>query len=1052
MTTASSLLRRCLPLACLTTPVWAMPFQNPAVIDAVTSPRDWLVVADLNADSHPDILCAAPGQGLRWWKNDGNNSFSPQPDITIAGGAAVTALARNLDRDNDLDLIVLVDPGNAPGRLHILKFTPNSGFVQTSQIQLSGKLIPGSHPLAADVDHDGDIDILQAHQDAAQTAGNDPLSLALNDGTGSFAAPTTVTSALNWPTALAWHDADENGLPDLIVATTGLSQIRVYRDFAPGAGLLVADLVASPPTGIQELIGLGAGSIAVRYDGPTNAADAGIQSRLSFEGLLDWTGDIVDAASPGIISMDKVAVPESSSTNLSYITKDPVTQNRSLHYARIQRTVSTATLGATTARAVRGADLDHDGDCDLVLLRDADIAVMINTSIRPTTELTSEPISLTLPHPPVDVLVAADVLPAPGVELVGALTAEGSLRVFAFDSRQPLPGVLITTAAPGVTALKSGDLDNDGDIDLVFNAPDDSRVKWLRNNGNGTFSGPSTIIAVAGPGPLDVGDVDRDGDLDVAMAFQDGSLVVARNNGANPPAWALESAGSTGLPALDLRMADIIPGQRSELLVQTFAFGNPSNISTLRLIRHLLLPSPDWYSLTLATGIASNRGIAVADVEPDGDLDVIAGPGATPGVYLNDGNGVLGSPIPSSLPSFTATRRLYALDLDLNGSMEILAATSAALLAGTATEAGLASPIPVGADFSGKQVRDVVPVSLFSENDFLVVSEAATPALHLVRNNRRTITRSVTPAGSPPDLRGGKAVVFAVALGSQAPQGGPTTSLQNLVFHASTTGGSPLESDIFTQVVTAVDVWRDNGTPGTLDPADTLLSTQDSSLNGTGPLSLSLIGESLAPQETRRWLVSFHLAPNPVPGLDQLKLTWGGDTLRLTAFVTGDIGASGAIDAVTLPVERLLQLASMTPVQAWRYSWWGTPDNAGAGADAQDPDADATSNLVEYALGSNPLTADASPLTPFIDAAGRQSVTVSLAEPPRPDVTVILEDTPSLLTGSWTPFATRQGAGAWSGPAVVTPGAANNGRIPISFADPPPFAVPGRFVRLRAAP
>ena len=1049
--TASFLSKQCLLLASLSATAWSLPFKNPAVVDSVASPRDWLVVADLNADSHPDLLCAAPGQGLRWWKNNGTGAFTLQPDITLTATPPVAVLACNLDRDNDLDLIVQVDPGNAQGRLLILKYTPNSGFVQTSEILLGGRFIPGSRPLAADVDSDGDLDILQAHQDAAQTAGNDPLSLLLNDGTGSFAAPTTVTAALNWPTALAWHDADENGVPDLIVATTGVSQIRVYSDYSPGAGLLVADLVSSPPAGIQEIIGLGTGSIAVRYDGPTNGADAGIESRLSFEGLLDWTGSIANPSAPGIISMDLVAVPEAATTDLAYITKDPVSQARQLKYARIQRTTSTATLGSTTARAVRSADLDHDWDTDLVLLRDSDIAVLTNESIRPSTELTSDTISLSLPHPPVDILLAADVLPAPGIELVGAVTTEGSLRVFAFDGRQPLPGTLITTAAPGVNALKSGDLDNDGDIDLVFNAPDDSRVKWLRNNGDGTFTGPSTIIAQPSPGPLDVGDVDRDGDLDVAMAFQDGGIAIARNNGANPPGWAFESGGDTGLPALDIRIADIIPGQRAELLVETFAFGNPNNVTTLRLIRHLLLPSPDWYSTTVASGIATNRGIAVADVEPDGDLDVITGPGSTPGLFLNDGNGVLAPPIPSPLPAFTGTRRLWALDLDLNGSPEILGATSNGLLAGTVTENGISSAIPVGADFTGKLVRDVVPLSIYTENDFLAVSEASTPAIHLVRNNRRSITRTVTPAGTPPDLRGGKAVVFAVTLESQAPQGGPTTAIGSLSIHPTTMAGTALDSQTFTKIVTAVDVWRDNGTPGTLDPADVLLSTQDSELNGIGPLMISMTGESLAPQESRRWLIGFHLAPDPVPGLDQIKLYWGGDNQRLSASVLGDLGTGFILDAVTPPVERVLSLASMTPLQAWRFSWWGTPDNAGPAADSHDADADGCPNLVEYALGSNPLSADPSPLTPFIDAAGRQAVTVFLADPPRTDVTITLEESPNLVTGSWTSFASRQGAGAWSGPAVVTPGSAANGRVPVNFADPPPFASPGRFVRLRAS-
>jgi hypothetical protein len=97
--------------------VAAMPFKAAVVIDEVTSPREWLVVEDLNGDARPDILCAAPGGGLRWWRNEGAGSFTQQTDIPLTGGSPVCVLPRNLDRDADMDLIVLIDPGNAAGKI-----------------------------------------------------------------------------------------------------------------------------------------------------------------------------------------------------------------------------------------------------------------------------------------------------------------------------------------------------------------------------------------------------------------------------------------------------------------------------------------------------------------------------------------------------------------------------------------------------------------------------------------------------------------------------------------------------------------------------------------------------------------------------------------------------------------------------------------------------------------------------------------------------------------------------------------------------------------------
>lgn len=57
--------------------------------------------------------------------------------------------------------------------------------------------------------------------------------------------------------------------------------------------------------------------------------------------------------------------------------------------------------------------------------------------------------------------------------------------------------------------------------------------------------------------------------------------------------------------------------------------------------------------------------------------------------------------------------------------------------------------------------------------------------------------------------------------------------------------------------------------------------------------------------------------------------------------------------------------ASATPLSAlasWRQTHFGSPANSGNGADAADADGDGLANLVEYALGTLPMTVNSSPL------------------------------------------------------------------------------------------
>jgi fibronectin type 3 domain-containing protein len=54
---------------------------------------------------------------------------------------------------------------------------------------------------------------------------------------------------------------------------------------------------------------------------------------------------------------------------------------------------------------------------------------------------------------------------------------------------------------------------------------------------------------------------------------------------------------------------------------------------------------------------------------------------------------------------------------------------------------------------------------------------------------------------------------------------------------------------------------------------------------------------------------------------------------------------------------------STTALQTWRQANFGTTANEGDAANTADPDADGQSNLLEYALGTNPNTAGALPVT-----------------------------------------------------------------------------------------
>ncbi|MCU0791269.1 MAG: fibronectin type III domain-containing protein [Opitutaceae bacterium] len=77
----------------------------------------------------------------------------------------------------------------------------------------------------------------------------------------------------------------------------------------------------------------------------------------------------------------------------------------------------------------------------------------------------------------------------------------------------------------------------------------------------------------------------------------------------------------------------------------------------------------------------------------------------------------------------------------------------------------------------------------------------------------------------------------------------------------------------------------------------------------------------------------------------------------LTAGATYHYTVSSINSAGPGVASQLVSASTPTPLMVWRMSVFGTSANAGEAADAADADGDGLANLLEYALGSSPLSA-----------------------------------------------------------------------------------------------
>ncbi len=180
--------------------------------------------------------------------------------------------------------------------------------------------------------------------------------------------------------------------------------------------------------------------------------------------------------------------------------------------------------------------------------------------------------------------------------------------------------------------IKSCDVDNDGDQDLIIGNTWDNQSRLLRNDG-GTFSDVTDTafpVKMASVGDVECGDVDEDGDLDLVLT----------NWGPNPVNQLISMGGVTMLWLNDGAgtFSDATAAQMPDVLVN--------------------------YSLD----------VDFVDVDNDYDLDLaLACQGCIGGslLYLNDGLGLFTPATPAAF-SEVGTIQLEAMDLNDDGFLDMI--------------------------------------------------------------------------------------------------------------------------------------------------------------------------------------------------------------------------------------------------------------------------------------------------------------------------------------------------------------------------------------------
>jgi len=179
------------------------------------------------------------------------------------------------------------------------------------------------------------------------------------------------------------------------------------------------------------------------------------------------------------------------------------------------------------------------------------------------------------------------------------------------------------------------DVDGDKDFDLITSANSSTEISLLKNNGNGTFADKESITVLSAVNSITSADVDEDGDLDLLGVKTDaGKVSVLKNNGDGT--FAAEVDYGTNSQPIRVKPGDFNGDGLPDLAVISVSGLNNYDLS-------ILINNGNG---TFATKVDYQTGsqptdLIISDLDGDENLDIVVGniSNKVLSIHKNNGDG-----------------------------------------------------------------------------------------------------------------------------------------------------------------------------------------------------------------------------------------------------------------------------------------------------------------------------------------------------------------------------------------------------------------------------
>ncbi|GAB4140964.1 MAG: hypothetical protein Tsb009_10530 [Planctomycetaceae bacterium] len=649
------------------------PFSPESVITTMADGARDAFAADIDGDGDLDVVSASENDGkIAWWENvNGDASVFNMHEVSTAADGARSVFAADMDGDGDLDIL---SASSVDDKIAWYENVNGDGLMW-DETAVTTMADDARSVFAADVNGDGNIDVISA------SYADDTIAWYSNDmGDGSTFTEVIVSTGADGANSVFAEDVDRDGDIDIVSASQLDHTIRWFEN-TMGDGLTFNTIDVSTTV-------MGASSISVGdIDGD---GDFDIVSSSSADDTIFWHEHEQFGAMP-IMFTDRVVDTNADGANGVFIadvdndgdndifSASPL-DNRVVLYENdgdIFDPVFTSrdlSMTADGAYSVIAADIDGDGDTDVLSASGTDdkLALYRNETIH-RGAVFQPPEALRNAANGAYSVAVGDIDGDGDMDVVTGSVYDGQVRWYENDGDPQSPAFterLVGTTA-GVRSIQLASFNNDGTLDIIVASAVNNTVGWFSNDagdGSSWTLFPATTSAIAARTAV-AGDIDGDGDMDLISASSgDDTIRWFESSGGLLPVLVERVITNTADGARDVTVGDVDGDGDLDVIVASYYddriawYENGNGDGTV------------WARRLVSVSADGARSIAVADVDGDGDLDILSAStyDHTIAWYENDG---------ASNPTFTprlisngeqGAQFVSTADLDLDGDLDII--------------------------------------------------------------------------------------------------------------------------------------------------------------------------------------------------------------------------------------------------------------------------------------------------------------------------------------------------------------------------------------------